>query len=115
MAWGTKAEEKPAGETPTLNVDELVTKLRTTFNEDLKTSLKTQEDSFNARFQTIEEKFTRPATPPGEPAALPSVWDDENAAFNTRIAPVYGEVLQLRAQNTENEVLNEVRAKGLGD
>jgi hypothetical protein len=62
-------------------------------------------DGMRTRLDAIEESRKPAPTPPGE---IPSVLDDENAAFNQRLTPLAVETINLRSRMVEREVLDEL-------
>jgi hypothetical protein len=115
MAWfGEKKDGDPKAEEQShAQMDELVTKLRTSFQEDLK-PLQAKIDSYETKFAELDQKVTKPA-PKIEQQETPSVLDNEDAAFNQRMAPIAYQTALLNARMTESEILNEVASKGWGE
>ena len=54
-------------------------------------------------------------TAPKDRPEVPSVMDDEDAAFNTRLTPIMAKTLELEAKDAKREVEQEYRNLGFGD
>jgi hypothetical protein len=108
-----KVEEPEKKEQTKNDADELILKMRGAFEETLK-PIRDKVDSYEARFGTIEQSVRKPE-PKKEDATLPSVLDDEDAAFNSRLVPQNVAIATLNARLTEGEVLNDMQARGWGD
>ena len=115
MAWfGEKKDGDPkAAEQSKAEMDAFVTQLRTSFQEDLK-PLQAKIDSYETKFAELDQKVTKPA-PKVEPTETPTVFDNEDAAFNARLGPIAVQTALLNARMTESEILNEVSSKGWGE
>lgn len=119
MNWGKKPEDKPAekpAETTaeTATQDEMLAKLRTSFEEVIK-PMREKIDSYETRFSTIEDATRRPA-PKQENSEIPSVLDgDEDAAFRMRLAPIETTVSQLAGQLIEDRVVGDITTQGWGE
>lgn len=87
--------------------------------ESLKEGLRPVQEGFAALRQDIDEvkKRTEPKAPkePPKPTEIPSVLDDENVAFNVRMAPIMQRQLELEARQARNDVKMEYIAEGYGD
>lgn len=114
MAWGRKPEEpKPAVGDPEVKPGEK--------KEDEKSvadiiaeALKPFGEQFTAmRAELDAMKAPKPA-PTGAPE-IPSVLDDENAAFSARLTPVLAKVYESEAKMVANDVEREYRSAGYGD
>jgi hypothetical protein len=116
MAWkfGKDDEGKVDDKKPEFNVDDLVSKLRTSFQEDLKATQTTLTNEFNGRLQAIEESTRKPAAKV-EQTEIPSVYEDENAAFAQRLGPLAVQIALTNAKMTENNIFSELRDKGWGE
>lgn len=78
-------------------------------------SLKPITDSIAAL--ATEVKAMRPVPPqpkPVTPSEIPSVLDDENAAFNTRMTPLIQRQLEMEAKMTRTEIKQEYFDLGFG-
>jgi hypothetical protein len=120
MGWLDKKEEKktevPAEKTaenkePTQ--DEMLAKLRTSFEEVIK-PMREKIDSYETRFNSIEEQTRKPA-PKVENTEIPSVLDDEDGAFRTRLNPLISTVSQISGQMVEDRVVADITAQGWGE
>lgn len=100
-----KPEEKKPEEKPQLTGEELLAKMG-----ELLAPLKTSIDNQAARLSAIEES-RKPKEEP-KPTEIPSVLDNEDAAFNTRLTPLALQNVLLQARIIEREVLDEVSADG---
>lgn len=107
------AAKKAAEEQSKAQADEMITKMRTAFDEALK-PINEKITGFETRFQTIEDATKKPA-PKQEPPERISIVDDEEGAFRQHIEPVAAAVIATNARITESEVLNEVIANGWGE
>jgi len=107
MAWGK--EEKPpepvVEKKPDFNVEEFFTKL-----DERIAPLRTAVDDQSKRLAAIEEN-SKPKTPT-TPAVVPSVLDDEDAAFANRLGPLAINQVKLSAKIIENEIYDEMRSNG---
>lgn len=119
MGWLDKKEPEKRVEEPVkteqtkTDADELIAKMRASFDESLK-PIREKVDSYEARFTTIESATKKPE-PKKEDQALPSVLDDEDAAFNARQTPQNIAIATLNARLTEGEVIAEMQQRGWGD
>jgi len=111
MAWGKeeKPPEPPVDKKPDFNVEEFFTKLDATLSP-----IKTGVENALTRLSAIEER-TQPK-PRTEDSPIPSVLEDEDAAFKKRVnepltSLAMGQV-QLRAQMIEREIFDEMRSNG---
>ena len=125
MAWPFKKEEtmvnnpevKPGEKTPE-NPPKNEKSISEMIAESLTTGLKPVTDALAAQRQDIDEikRRTEPRrTEPAKPTEIPSVLDDENAAFNVRMAPVMQRQLETEARINRNEVKLEYMELGAGD
>lgn len=85
--------------------------LRTTFDE----SIKPLREEFNALKSKVESFETpRRESVRTDPTEIPSVLDNEDAAFAARIGPLAIQTGLLNARMTESEVFSEISSKGWG-
>lgn len=77
-------------------------------------SLKPLSDGFAALRQDIEALKTKPEPPRREPTEIPSVLDDENAAFNVRMGPLMQSQLEMEARMNTRDVKQEYIDAGFG-
>ncbi len=108
-----KVDEPEKKEQTKTDADELIAKMRGAFEETLK-PIREKVDSYEARFGTIEASVKKPEKKV-EDQALPSVLDDEDAAFAARNMPQNIAIATLNARLTEGEVLNDMSARGWSD
>lgn len=125
MAWGKETNYQE--EFGVASKEELLARLAEvntlkTQNETLQTKLTTQEAEVNtvkATLASIEERVkTIQVTPPGNNnnnnnnnnVEIPSVQDDENAAFAARMAPIYAQNLNTTAMVVEDQVFRRIGA-----
>lgn len=112
-----KPAEKPAEQSSvqsSVQADEMLAKLRTTFDEVLK-PVRDKLDSYETRFNTIEESTRKPVARVENPE-IPSVMDgDEDGAFRMRLAPLATAVSQINGQLVEDRVVNDISAQGWGE
>lgn len=71
-------------------------------------------DELGTRVAAVEES-TRKPVPQVEPQEVPSVFENETAAINYRIAPVALRQLELEARVVLSEIKGEYAAAGFGD
>lgn len=87
--------------------------------KDLATIIAESLAPMNARFEALEGKLNTLSAPPAPPkpasAEIPSVLDDENAAFAARLTPVLQHTMEVEAKMVRNDIEREYRAKGFGD
>ena len=79
-------------------------------------SLKPLTEGFASLSRQFEE-LRKPPEPPRkvEPSEIPSVLDDENAAFGARLTPVISNQLSLEARLVRDDIEKEYRALGFGE
>lgn len=79
-------------------------------------SLKPFNESLDQRFAAIQQDIEglKPKPRPATPAEIPSVLDDENAAFNTRMTPIIQSQLELEAKINTRDVKQEYIDAGFG-
>src|SRR5262249_52515853 len=109
MAWGNKEEkqpETPVEKKPDFNVEEFFTKLDATLSP-----IKTAVEETRSRISAIEES-SKKKPEPATPQTVPSVLDDEDAAFANRLGPLAINQVKLSAKIIENEIYDEMRANG---
>jgi hypothetical protein len=80
-------------------------------------SLKPLTDSMAAMRAEMAEmrKPPEPVRQPVKPEDPPSVLDDENAAFATRLTPIVQRTFEIEARMAKDEVRREYEAMGFGD
>lgn len=121
MGWLDKKDPKPADTTDppktadqsATEADQMLAKLRTSFDEAIK-PMREKIDSYEQRFTNIEESTRKPA-PRVENTEIPSVMDDEDGAFRTRLTPLITTVSQISGQMVEDRVVNDISAQGWGE
>jgi hypothetical protein len=77
----------------------------------------TQLGEFRTKLDAVEAATKKPEKQepaPGE-NVTPSVFDSEDAAFNTRLGPIVAQQLAMEARITYGEVKQEYVAKGYGE
>lgn len=122
MAWGNK-DINYKEEFGVESKEELLARLQEvnnlkTQNETLQTKLTTQEAEVNtvkATLANIEEKVrtiqpTTTTTTKTENVEIPSVQDNEDAAFAARMAPIYAQNLNTTAMVVEDQVFRRIAA-----
>lgn len=121
MAWPNlfkKGEPMPTPPNPEVKPAENPPKNEKSVAEMIAESLKPALDALAQQRQDIEEIKQRTAPKPKEPpkpTEIPSVLDDENAAFSVRMAPVMQRQLELEARQARNDVKLEYMELGVGD
>jgi hypothetical protein len=114
--WGDKKDEKKEEVKPPeqskAEADDLIARMSASFQETIK-PLQAKIDSYETRFSTIEQSVKRPE-PKVEQPEVPSVLDDEDAAFARRQMPQNVAIVQLNARITEGEIFREMEANGWG-
>jgi hypothetical protein len=113
-----KPEDKPAdkpADKPTQDAsqDELLAKMRKSFEEVVQ-PIREKVDSYEARFGTLEEATRKPA-PKVENQEIPSVLDDEDGAFRTRLGPTEARVALIAGQMVEDRIVADINAQGWGE
>src|SRR5579859_1136426 len=93
-----KVEVKPAEKTPAELIPE---------------SLKPITDAFGAMRAEIDALKVK--TTPKEYPEIPSVMDDEDRAFNTRLTPIMAKTLEMEARLAKDDVEREYKKLGFGD
>lgn len=83
-------------------------------------SLKPLVDGFNTFKQDVQDRLTafEQANRKPEPqvnAETPSVWDNEEAAFATRLGPVMLRQFELEARMVRQDIRREYEGQGFGD
>lgn len=73
------------------------------------------QNAANARFDSLEARLPKPVATAVVADELPSVFDDENAAFNRRVGPLAQRQLETEAKIALGEVRQEYAARGFGD
>jgi len=76
-------------------------------------ALKPVTDGFAKLQGEIDDLKVR--TAPKDHHEVPSVMDDEDAAFNTRLTPIMSKTLELEAKDAKREVEQEYKNLGFGD
>lgn len=116
MAWNfgrqpdpDPEKEKKLAEQSKAEMDAFTATLRSSFEESIK-PLRTEFAELKAR---VEAPPVRQQTTT-EKTEIPSVLDNEDAAFAARLGPVAVQTALLNARMTETEVLNEISGKGWG-
>ena len=83
--------------------------LRTSFDEVLK--------PLRDEVAALKTAAIKPVVAPAKqdpPPEIPSVLDNEDAAFSARLVPIAAQTVMLNARMTETEVLSDISAKGWG-
>jgi hypothetical protein len=121
--WGDKekkeAEEKAKADAAAAagqskeQANELVTQLRASFEETLK-PITEKLQAYETRFATLEENTKKPAAKV-ENTEIPSVIDNEDAAFNARLGPLLVQTVALKAKIAEDSVINNLTSLGWGE
>jgi hypothetical protein len=110
MSIFPKKEEPPVTpppETkPAFDQEAMLTKM----GELLGTKLSETVSPISQRLEALEQKFAKPKEEP-KPTEIPSVMDDEDSAFNTRLGPVVTETVAMKARLIESEVLRELEGE----
>lgn len=107
-AGAGEGDPKPV-ETPTKSPAELIAESLKPLVE----GFQTLRDDVNNRISQFEQANRRP-----EPAAnteVPSVWDDENAAFAAHVGPVMLRQYELEARMVRQDIRREYERQGFGD
>lgn len=116
MAWSfgrqpdpDPEKEKKLAEQSKAEADAFIAQLTTSFESKLKplqdelAAIKTRSEAPPARQQQQQD-----------PPSIPSILDDEDAAFNARLGPIAAQTVMLNARMTETEVLSEISGQGWG-
>lgn len=118
--WGDnkpKPDEKPPeGKTPEQSkaeADDLITRMSATFAETIK-PLQAKIDSYETRFQTIEEATKKPERKPAEERQPTDFFDNPDQAFAERSLPLNAAIIQLNARITEDAVYRDMNDRGWG-
>jgi hypothetical protein len=114
MAWSFNKDKKET-EVPDSNPEKKVeTKPpEKTPAELIAEALKPVTEGFAAMRGEIDALKVK--TTPKETHEVPSVMDDEDASFNTRLTPIMVRTLELEAKDAKREVEAEYRKLGFGD
>ena len=107
-----KAEVKPA-EQSKQEADDLITRMSATFAETIK-PLQEKINSYETRFQTIEEATKKPERKPAEERQFTDIFDNPDQAIAERLMPTNAAIIQLNARITEDAVYRDMDAKGWG-
>lgn len=85
--------------------------------ESLQSALKPLAERFDTITQRMDviEQNTKKPEPKVENPNIPSVLDDEEAAFNMRMSPVFARTLELEARVVKNDIKAEYRSAGFGE
>ena len=95
-------EKKPAAAPPEKSPAELIAD-----------ALKPVTEAFGAMRAEIDALKVR--TTPKERPEIPSVMDDEDGAFNTRLTPIMVKTLEMEARLAKDDIEREYRKLGFGD
>jgi hypothetical protein len=99
-----KTEEKPPENKPAApSAEELLAKMGEMLNPVVES-----QKQINQRLAAIEES----RKPKVEPTEVPSVLENEEAAFTQRLGPMAAAQVLTNARITESEVLNDLRSQG---
>lgn len=116
MAWNfgrqtdpDPEKEKKIADQSKEEMEAFAASLRTSFEE----SVKPLRDEL-AELKAAAATRATPTPARTEPTEIPSVLDNEDAAFNARLGPVAVQTALLNARMTESEVLSDISAKGWG-
>ena len=115
MAWPFRQpdpdpeKEKKIAEQSKVERDEFISSLRTSFEE----TLKPIREDIDA-LKTSSTRTVPPERKQDPPPDIPSVLDNEDAAFGARLGPIAAQTVMLNARMTETEVLSDISAKGWG-
>jgi hypothetical protein len=104
-------KEKKLAEQSKAEADAFIAQLTTTFEQKLDAKLKPLQDELAAVKTSATPK---PRTENQETVTTPSVFDDEDAAFNAHIGPIAVQTALLNARMTETEVLSDISSQGWG-
>jgi hypothetical protein len=105
------AAKKASEEQTKAQADDLISKMRLSFEEVVK-PIREKVESFDQRFMTLEEATKKPAKDESKTTETPSVFENEDVAFNTRQGPLAAAIVTTNARITENTVLAEVERNG---
>lgn len=114
MAWPFNSEEKPNGDgeskPPEKSPAELIA-------ESVSAALKPFADRLDnlATDMASVKESTKPRQPEAKPMDLPSVFDNEDAAFNLRLTPIMARQLELEARVALKDIKYEYQSAGFGD
>jgi len=72
------------------------------------------KNSVTQRLEQFEQANKRPERP-AEPTEVPSVWDNEDAAFAARVGPVMLRQYELEARMVRQDIRREYERQGFGD
>jgi hypothetical protein len=105
-------KEKKLAEQSKAEADAFIAQLTTSFESKLEEKIKPIREEIAA----VKTAATpaRTETRAEETKTIPSILDDEDAAFNARLGPLAVQTAMLNARLTETEVLNEISSQGWG-
>jgi hypothetical protein len=104
-------KEKKLQEQSKAEMEEFTMSLRTSLEEAIAKPLREEITALRTK---IESSAPKPAVRTEAPPEIPSVLDNEEAAFAARIGPVAIQTGLLNARMTEVEVLSDVSIRGWG-
>lgn len=107
------ARKKAAEEQSKAQADDLIAKLGTALDAKLK-PFNDKLAEFDGRFQKLESNTAKPETKSGDDDAIPSVMENEDAAFAKRLGPVVINQIKLQARLIETEAMNDLSSRGFG-
>lgn len=114
MPWNKPVVEAPVVEEQPKPVEKTPAEL---IAESVNAALKPFADQFtamNTRMDSIESNTRRPQVSE-EQRELPSVFDNEDAAFNTRMTPILMRQMEFEARVVRNDIKREYYDSGFGD
>lgn len=116
MAWNFGRQpdpdpdkEKKIAEQSKAEADAFIAQLTTSFED----KLRPLQEELTA-LKTAATKTPVTTTKQDPPPEIPSVLDNEDAAFGARLGPIAANQIMLNARMTEAEVLSEISSKGWG-